>query len=107
MANRSRHDRRLGKGRKYINFICPECGHHELVIVEKVDVFREVIYYQHEETALGLDTQKGNECLILGEELDSGDRETLRFECNACYFKIGDSEQEAIEWLKNHGMVDE
>mgnify|MGYP000980206260 FL=1 len=60
---------------------------------------------QSEAEALGIETNDDYLYLKTGAVIDSEDIAVISYECDRCQFEIGHTEEEAIKWLTEHGML--
>ena len=83
---------------KRINFLCPECGGTLIVVVEEL-IERSSI--------TGLETFEGHEILERGNVEDSEVTAVLHYECDSCHDVVGSTMVEAIDYLRELGMIEE
>jgi predicted RNA-binding Zn-ribbon protein involved in translation (DUF1610 family) len=84
----------------YIDFRCPKCGHPRLEEkVEGVIWFSEVNSFYQEEDGLTTSEEMGD------MEDFHENSEVTAYLCQECGHIIATDAYEALEWLKEHGMI--
>lgn len=84
---------------KKINFVCPECGSTELVMLQEA---QETVGIVEIDEADG-----GEQWFVPGEVIESDVVDTFDYGCQDCDFSIGATGTQAIAWLHEHGMIED
>ena len=83
---------------KKLNFVCPECKGTTLVIEQDATELQEID---------GLEVIGDFEYLAKGDVYETNITDVFEYKCANCDFEIADSEEEAVTWLKERGMLGE
>jgi DNA-directed RNA polymerase subunit RPC12/RpoP len=95
------------KGLRPLNFVCPQCGSKVLTVTQELWEAYKITGLQSEAELLGIQTDNDYLYLKHGDMVDSDTIATLGYDCNQCGFEIGNTEDKAIRWLEEHGMLGE